>query len=255
MRLLYIVIALGLGACNGPVSPEAGSYSAVNPLLKPVFDAHGGLDIWRSFRSLAFTLTTGSSSEDFIVDLNNRYERIKGSNYEIGYNGDEYWQWLKDTSVTEKNPKFAINLQFYFFAMPFVLADPGVNSEDLGERTLNDKPYRVIKITYDAGIGVAPEDQYILYVDPATHRLEYLLYSVTFFNADNAEKYSALHYTEWQQKEGLLLPYKLLRYAWDAEKQQLGQARGEKIFSNVELGKESPPAQVFTKPEGAKATL
>ncbi len=69
---------------------------------------------------------------------------------------------------------------FYFFGMPFVFADPGVKQEALGQKDFQGQKYDVIKITFAAGTGDAPDDYYIAYVDPASGQLKLSVYVVTY---------------------------------------------------------------------------
>jgi len=77
------------------------------------------------------------------------------------------------------------------------LADDGVSLEDLGSKEVNDRKYNVIKATFGEGVGDASEDQYILYVNPNTNKIDFINYSVTYFDKTKATKYNALKY-EWQ---------------------------------------------------------
>ena len=193
------------------------------------------------------------NEEHFLLDLQNRHERITGAGYQMGYNGNAYWQVL-DEGLKEKNVPFMINLQFYFFAMPFVMADPGVNIESLGQKELNGKTYKVIKAGFDEGVGLAPKDQYILYFDSTTDLLHLLLYSVTYFKEENAEKYNALHYAEWQEVSGLQVARKMDRYVWDTTTDSLGSYRGSKTFTAVSFKSSSPEQSNFTPPANAILT-
>ena len=253
--LIAIFLIAGCGGASNKTTSESSASAAHQSLITQAIEAHGGIDSWRSYRTLAFDYVSARgeqrSQESIMLDLQTRHERISGANYEMGYNGTDYWQLLGEEGMEEKNPTFFINLQFYFFAMPFVLADDGIVEESLGKKELNGKTYEVVKITFEAGTGVAPEDQYIVYLDPETKRMEALLYSVTYFNKDNAEKYSALHYTEWQEASGLVVPKVIQRYAWDADKEAFGEARGEKLFPKVAFSATAPDARIFAKPEGA----
>ncbi len=135
----------------------------------------------------------------------------------------------------------------YFFAVPFVLADPGVNLEKLEDRELNGKTYQVVRVTFDDGTGVAPEDQYVLYVDPETNRMEVLLYSVTYFDSSRASNYSANHYADWQEVGGLLVPQKLVRYHWNPDGMTFGSTRGEKLFDHVEFSQSEASLDVYSQ--------
>ncbi len=223
-------------------------------LLQKLLGAHGGLSTWKQYQSLEFDLNSElgdkSSSQHSVVDLKNRYERIRYAEYEMGYNGGTYWYHADSIPKDHPDPKFYINLQFYFFALPFVIADPGTNYEVLEPRTLDGKTYEILKVSYREDIGVAPKDQYVLYIDPETYQLHLLLYSVTYFNAENTEKYNALLYEAWQTEQGLLMPLRMANYVWDQESQELGERQGQKEFSNVEFSKAPPPKSLFDMPEG-----
>ena len=227
--------------------------------LEMALEAHGGLDRWQSYQGLEYDLEvqTGEGAtklEHSVVDLQHRYERIMYPTYEMGYDGEEYWYHADSIPEDHPDPKFYINLQFYFFALPFVLGDPGINYEDIGQRSFQGKDYEVVKITYQEGIGTASKDQYFLYLDPESHMLKLLLYSVTYFNAENASKFNAAVYEEWQEVKGLKVPAKMTSHKWDAEKEEIGEVRYVKSFSNVKFSLKAPPKELFAKPEKLTAS-
>lgn len=232
------------------------SLTAQTPLDK-TFEAHGGLDTWKSYQGLSFDIEypgkNGARTEHFQIDLNTRHERIQGSDYELGYDGENYWQWNKGEEKKNRNPKFMVNLQFYFFAFPFVMADPGVNLEALGKRTVGGKSYDVVKATFNSGVGVAPKDQYLLHLNPETHQLELLLYSVTYFNAENAENYNAVSYSDWQEVDGLMVPQQMSSYKWDKDNMKLGEKRSAKKIINVKFDSSKPDQAIFSMPAAAEA--
>ncbi len=223
----------------------------VSPLLNPVLEAHGGIQAWDEFGALSFVAQYGSDrQESFLLDLISRQERIVGAGYTLGYDGVNYWQVLEG-ETKPKNPEFLINLQFYFFGMPFVLADEGVNISTLPNRSIAGKEYEVLKATFGDGVGVASKDQYLLMIDPDSKQLSYLLYSVTYFDAGRAERYNAAHYAEWQEVNGLQVPKTMVSYVWDAENETLGKERGRKEFVEVSFQAERPEASTFARPAEA----
>ncbi len=253
-------------SCNAPENNDQTQEHPGERNLEPARDfpmlyqqllgAHGGLSTWKQYKRLEFdmnaALGNNTTVQHSIIDLDNRYERIMYDDYEMGYDGDTYWYYADSIPEDHPNPEFYINLQFYFFMLPFVIADPGTNYEILEPRNLEGKMYEVLKVTYEDGVGVAPKDQYLLYIDPETYELELLLYSVTYFNAENAESYNALRYEEWQSAQGLLIPKKMVNYRWDQENQRLGQERGYKEFTNVKFSQVPPQKELFDMPEGAE---
>jgi len=224
-------------------------------LFQQILGAHGGLSTWNQYVSLTYDLEAtygeNTSMQSSTLNLHTRYEHTQYADYQIGYNGESYWYYADSIPEDHPDPKFYINLQFYFFAIPFVLADKGVNYEILEPRVVAGKTYDVLKATFKSGIGVAPEDQYILYTDPESHELHMLLYSVTYFDESRATSYNALIYDEWQAVQGLLVPQSMTSYVWDSETQSLGEQRGSKVFSNVTFSKAPPSPETFEKPEGA----
>ncbi len=252
MRSFHFLLYLALlsAACDRAQSSLVTNPSPKGP-LSATFDAHGSLDHWKSFRTLTFDLISERGekrdTQHISTDLQDRRELIRTATYDIGYDGTSYWKIMHDSSATNTDPRFMKNLQFYFFAMPFVLADPGVTATSLPPQSISNKMFDVIKITFGDSVGVAPKDQYILYVDPISKRLNYMLYSVTYFDPDRAEKYGALYYRDWQEVDGLLLPKVGERFEWNAEDKSLGKSRGFKRFQNVQLLVESKDSQFFSK--------
>lgn len=224
--------------------------------LQKAFEAHGGLDTWNAKNTLNYRIESSSGSrknvEEYTINLKNRHERIKGSNYEMGFDGKQYWQLLKEEGIDEKNPRFFTNLQFYFFAMPFVVADPGVRYESLGIKEIGEEQYYGVKISFDPGTGEAPDDQYLLFLDKNSYQLKILLYSVTYFDKNRAERYSARYYKDWQKVDGIWVPKEVVRHDWDSENERLGEEKGIVRFPFVEFELSEPDEGIFTPPEQAK---
>lgn len=72
---------------------------------------------------------------------------------------------------------------YYFVGMPFVLADPGVvltRSEDDPTKAGFPVGTSVVRVTFEAGTGDAPNDYYVVYLDAKTHQLLGLRYVVSY---------------------------------------------------------------------------
>lgn len=267
LRLLPFLLLFGLivACANPPETTEKGAVEtppraidALPTTLRQALQAHGGLDVWDAYQSLEFKLQSvregDTSLVSSLVDLKNRREHMEAANYQMGFDGDNYWFAADSIPDDHPDPIFYINLQFYFFAMPFVAADPGTNYEEMGQRIVDSTTYDVLKLTYEDGIGQAPEDQYLLYFDTESHQLKLLLYSVTYFNAENAENaenYNALWYDEWQTVDGLVVPLRAMSYNWNTENQALGNLRNTKTFFPVDFDKIAPLDAAFAPPENA----
>jgi hypothetical protein len=115
---------------------------------------------------------------------------------------------------------------------------------------LNGRTYEAITVSFDEGTGDADDDEYIMLIDPQTDRVEWLLYTVTYFSGEKAENFNALHYEDYREVNGLMLAGKLAgyRYANDTT----GAKRYENIFSNQSFSLNPMNEEQFVKPEGAE---
>lgn len=255
-QLTFCIVLMTAFAGCGPqpqeavqtVTEEIDYYENIIPELKACIMAHGGLDKWRSYGTLEYDRRPTNGGDHQLIDLYSRKVLLKNDTaYTIGYDGKEVW--ITPDMETMKNPRFFHNLYFYFFSFPFVVADPGSIQEYLGETTFNGKNYKKIKITYGDGVGDAPEDQYILWIDAETNLLDFINYSVTYFDASRAERYNALDYSGWEQVNGMTVPNEFTSYRW--ENDSLGEKRGVTKFENITFTKEQPEGAIFEMPEGA----
>jgi len=148
--------------------------------ISKIFNTHGGLELWNKVQTLAFTMPNPNGNEITTTNLKTRKSLIDMPNHKIGFDGKSVWLLKKDTTSYKGNPKFYYNLFFYFYAMPFVLADDGITYKEAEPLTFEGKTYPGIHISYDSGIGASPEDEYILYYDSDTNKMAWLAYTVTF---------------------------------------------------------------------------
>ena len=250
--LIILSLFITLSACNEPTTQtETPTIKKVEvpEFFKKVLDAHGGLDRWNEMNTLKYSNTRRDRTTDYIVDLKSRKEiiEVKGK-YKLGNDGDKVWVSPARDSFPGKSPRFMKNLVFYFVALPFVLADEGVDLEDLGIQKMDDKEYQVIKASFGAGVGDAPEDVYTMYINPSTSIIDFITFSVTYFDQKKSTKYNALKYN-WKNVNGLLFPEKYVGHKWVDEK--LGDIRYESPFSAISFSKEKIEDSIFAIPEGA----
>lgn len=248
--LLSFFICLAFLSCQNSESNNTTTPVKTYPaFFTEVLDAHGGIEKWNEMNTLIYTNGDKENSEVHTTDLKNRKARIEvDGKFALGYDGDKYWVTPHRDSFPRKSPTFYHNLIFYFVAIPYVLADPGVNLEDLGEKEVNGKTYRVIKSIFDDGVGEASGDHYIMYTDPNTHRVDFITYSVTYFDKSRATKYNALKFN-WKDVNGLLFPESMVGHKWENE--SLGEVRYERPFTKVKYLKEKMKDEVYAVPDGA----
>ncbi|MBU2526421.1 MAG: hypothetical protein KKC03_07460 [Bacteroidetes bacterium] len=213
-----------------------------------VFEAHGGYAHWAQQQYLTFTLPKPDGNEIHQIDLRSRKDRIHTDKFSLGFDGEEVWI-KQDSTYFGGNPRFYHNLMFYFYAMPFVLGDPGVIYEPAEDLVYQDTIYKGLKISFEAEVGDTPEDNYFLYYHPETGRMAWLGYTVTFFSGAPSDKVSYIHYAGWQEFNGLLLPTRL---EWHEYKDgKLGKMTNGVSFTDIQVSETIPDRIVFKKPEGA----
>lgn len=210
-------------------------------------DAHGGLNNWAKFRQLGYDMPKGENAETQLVDLYDRREYIKqpGKNgadpVEMGFDGENVW--LVADSTYKGNPVFYKNLMFYFYAMPWVLADPGIEYTAAEPLTFDGVTYPGILIAYDDGVGFSPKDNYRLHYDPETKKMRWLAYTVTGRSGKTSDKFSWIEYPTWSDHGGVALADSLV---WYTTEENLPVApRRTQVFSDVILSKEAASDDEF----------
>ncbi len=241
----------------------AASLFASVVLAAPLDDplrAHGGLEVWRTFGRLEFDLAWkfGAKALDDhqLFDLVSRDGRVQCERYAVGGSmAGDVWVMPEEKALGGTPARFYLWTPFYFFALPFVLADDGVKSEALGVRDFSGKQYDVVRCSFGAGIGDAPGDTYTCYFDRGTHRLKLARYLVTYFDKSAGAKKDApaehaIVFDEWQDVQGLVVPRRAVFFNWSGDG-VTGEARGSADFTNVRFAKDRPSGQTFEKPASA----
>lgn len=218
--------------------------------LSKVFKAHGGLEKWKEMRTLEFSMEKPDGNEITTTDLKERYSLVEMPKHTIGFDGENVWMKSSSKSKYEGNPKFYYNLMFYFYAMPFILADDGIIYSDVESLKFEGKIYPGIKISYESGVGESPEDEYILYYDVDTNKMAWLGYTVTYFTKEKAKEWHFIKYSQWQEVEGLLLPETLTWYAVENNAPTI--KKNDVKFTNISLTTDKMNLKMYMMPEGAE---
>lgn len=280
MRALMIcALSLGLAATalaqdRRPVDPDEPARRAANGVarLKAAGPAgaialrgaerHGGLEAWFAGRAIAFDYTyapverpPAKSHQTIDLLASRAYHRIiEPGAGRFAFNGERAW-------VLHEKPGFAVPPRFwsltpyYFVALPFVVADPGVKLQvvDDDPAAAGLPPADVVKMTYEAGTGDAPDDYYVLYYAKDDGRLLACRYIVTFEPMmkkrgikQTPEK--ILVYTDFEEAGPITLARTHTFYGFD------GGKRGDKVTdagpSNITFPAKFDETQL-DMPEGA----
>ena len=248
-RFLFCLLVLTLGCqepqseSTTPTEPE----NAYQEYLQQALTAHGGLDSWKSWRTLSYIIPEEDAGEIHTIDLWDRRDRVDMELGSMGYDGTEVW--LDADSSYEGNAEFYHNLMFYFFAMPFVLSDDGIQYSDTTALEFEGKTYPAVKVAYDNGVGASDKDEYIMYLDPETNQMAWLAYTATYFSGEKSEKFNLIRYHDWKQVENVWLPDTITWYKHDAGLPL--EPSGSVGFTEVSLSTEAKPDAFYAAPQGS----
>ncbi|MCB9611639.1 MAG: hypothetical protein H6721_25080 [Sandaracinus sp.] len=255
-------------------SSEAGR------LVAQSIEAHGGLEAWLSKGTIAFDFDyhpitqperrMRSYQQVDLWSARARHEErgvtaetptggptdtegaVNAPLATFGWDGTEAWI-APDASAFPSTARFWSLTPYFFVGMPFVAADPGTRYERLPDAALDGVSYQLVKLTYEAGTGDAPDDYYVLYLHPETHRLAALRYVVSypgFFTPGNHSPEKIMRYTAPSTVDGLTFATRLDTYAWSDEGQ--GEKVTNVVVGDLTLG-ESWPDTLFARPNEAVA--
>jgi hypothetical protein len=239
--VLLIVAVITLSACKENTEVTKKNENKFPEQLSKVFEKHGGLNKWNQLNQLSFV----KGNETHVIDLKSRKSLITSENYALGFDGNQPWLQQTDSTSFKGNKGFYYNLFFYFYAMPFVLADEGIVYEESKPLVFEGITYPGIKISYKANIGSSPDDNYYVYYNPETYQMEWLQYSVTFFSKKPSSKVNTIRYNDWTHVDGFLLPNTLTWYKKDAEGNISEPARSATVFTNQKVSIEKLDEKMF----------
>ncbi|TXF91430.1 hypothetical protein FUA23_01665 [Neolewinella aurantiaca] len=157
-------------------------------LVLASIDAHGGLDKWYSQSPLYYHFQYLPTDDKTIRDsyILNDYVNARAvhtsANQEgvtYGFDGQDAWHAPADVKPTV-SPRFWSLTPYYFVGLPFVLADEGINFEQLPDAEWEGTTYNKIKVTYEQGTGDADGDYYVLWINPETKQMDALNYIVSY---------------------------------------------------------------------------
>ncbi len=255
-KLTILLLILGISACKQntkptkleePVQQEISESKAKYPdAMVKVFDAHGGLEQWKKQRTLSFVLPKPELSETHTIDLWSRRDRIDTEQFSMGFDGEK--AWLLDTGENYKGDAgFYHNLMFYFYAMPFVLADDGIIYTKAEALEFEGKNYPGLKIAYRSGVGASSKDEYYIHFDPETHQMAWLGYTVTYRTGESSDNVRWINYGNWQEVDGLLLPKSITWHKYEGRK--IKEPASTVTFEEITLSETSKPKAFYAKPE------
>ncbi|MFC4094541.1 hypothetical protein [Euzebyella saccharophila] len=181
-------------------------------------EAHGGLKKWFSNGALSMRFNYQPLDDKPVRDSyqtidtwRNRakHTSVEDSTARFGWTGEKAWIKAKDSTAFAYDTKFWALTPLYLMGHPFVLDGEGVNLELLSQAQYQGKTNDVVKVTFEAGTGDAPDDYYILHFDAESHLITAVRYIVSYpeyfkDGGHNPEKFMEVE--KLVNVEGILLP-------------------------------------------------
>lgn len=208
-RYLAVLLAFGLLACSSSdattADDEAGSQSTTtepNDDADPLTPAEqlaakvlerAGADRLSQAKEIRFTFVV-STKDEVVFRARHRFNRVANTDRVTWVNPDspvgkrfDLLIDLDDKHVEGKVDGVPITdgqrkqvrpvayqrwvNDYYWYAMPMKLRDPGVGLTKLPQRTWNGQTYDVLEMTF-SDVGLTPGDRYVLYIHPGKDRIE-----------------------------------------------------------------------------------
>ena len=211
--ITYLFAFIILISCNPSSENEPKATKIYPDEITAILDHHGGLSQWKKMKTMSFEIVRKDGNEKQYIDVTTRKERIEGSNYSTGFDGEQVW--LLADSTYHGNAKFYHNLMFYFYAMPFVLADDGLVFSQTEPLVMEGDTFPGLRVSFDSDIGFSPEDEYFVHYEAKTNRMAWLGYTVTYYSQEKSKDVHWIKYDDWGTHNDLVLSNSLSWYQYE----------------------------------------
>ncbi|MCB1171015.1 MAG: hypothetical protein KDK25_11795 [Leptospiraceae bacterium] len=136
-----------------------------------------------------------------------------------------------------KRARFHVLTWPYFLAVPYKLRDPGTEREAMQPTAMNGKRYPTMRLSFRSGVGDTPDDWYIVYQDPDTHRLHGMAYIVTYAKGlqDAESNPHAIRYHDYEQFEGIPIATRWTFHPWNGAGQRGAPEQRAGATSDMEV--------------------
>lgn len=170
----------------------------------------------------------------------------------IGFDGKDVW--ITPAKSKRARARFDALTWSYFVAAPWKLRDPGSHLVSKGSKTLKGKALETAKLTFDKGVGDAPDDWYLCYRDPQSKQLTAMAYIVTFGKGKDGvakAKPHAITYEKVKTVSGVSLATHWQFWNWSESKGVHGKRIGHAQLSGMKFSKRD--LSRFAKPKTARS--
>lgn len=237
--------------------------SEAGKVVWKAMEAHGGLANWYGNGPLSFRfnyqpLDAPKGQRDSYQTIDTWSNRVRhtsatDSTAHFGWTGEQAWIQSADSTAFAYDTKFWALTPIYFLGQPFILDGEGVQLELLPKTVYKDTKQDVVKVTFEAGTGDAPDDYYVLYFQEDTQLLSAIRYIVSYpayFKDGGHLPEKFMEVLGLETSEGITLPTGYKTH-WLDDNEQPGEYITKIDVSDVHFGTEVPK-EFFDLPVGAK---
>jgi hypothetical protein len=157
--------------------------NSAQKIVNKAIEAHGGkkfeeIRIEFDFRNRHYTSTRDGGIFTYTREFTDSTGRIKDV-----LTNDSFHREVNGTrsAITDERAKAfsnSVNSVIYFALLPYGLNDPAVRKSYLGESTIKEKAYHLIKVTFDEeGGGKDFEDVFLFWINVENFRVDHFAYS------------------------------------------------------------------------------
>ncbi len=268
--LLLLILVLSIIACSGPSKEKTTEEESVD-----VYNENAYIiptDLPQEVQNLVSQHNIKDFYEheviSFDINLNfNDQERLNATIYSRTNSGkvkvvkadgtvllfDGTKVYISPDSAKYDGARFDALTWSYFALAPFKFADEGTKWGQMEKLPLRNKEDFLpsVKLSFENGVGDAPDDWYQVYINQETGLVEAMAYIVTFGNRsqEEAEKNPhAIVYNNYRPYEGAIVSANWKFHNWNKET-GLGEQIGEATIKNIQFIEETE--DLFTLEEGA----
>lgn len=169
MKKLVVVLVVAFSAARLGLVVAAENSASAGQLADAVWKASGG-ENWASVKAIDFTFAVEKGGKT-LVSAEHHWD-VAAQTDHVKWKGKDVTVNLANPAVDEEaKAAYArwVNDSYWLLA-PLKLKDRGITVSEEGRKTIDGAEREVLRLSFGQ-VGLTPNDQYRLYIDPATKLL------------------------------------------------------------------------------------
>jgi len=244
--ILFVIISSFISCSKGYQKKNNDTLSAGENLFRKAFQAHGGKKYNQAhysflFREKEYLFKNDGAKYSYQVTSYKDGRTRKDILDNNGFTRMENGETLTLSDKKKNSYSNSLNSVIYFATLPHKLQDKAVKKKHLGSKTIKNKDYEVLEITFNQeGGGDDFEDTYYYWINKEDHLIDYLAYNykvnrggVRFRTAYNTRKIDGIIFQDYvNYKAEVGTPLSSLPDLWEENKlKELSKIITEQIKS------------------------